>query len=64
MPNSSAPTNQNKFGLGQMMLIMAWIGLVFWLIRTTRTTRPVTYGGYSAIAVFGYAKNPPEQQID
>jgi len=51
MSNSSEPTNPNKFGLGQMMLIVAWVGLVFGLIRTTLNTRPPTYGRYSAIAV-------------
>ena len=50
MANSSEPTNPNKFGIGQMMLIVTWVGLVFGLIRSTLNTRPSTYGSYSAIA--------------
>ena len=55
--NSAPPTSKPTFSIGQMMLLIVWLGLVFSLIRASTSMPPKVYGPCSEIAVSDSGKH-------
>ena len=55
--NSAPPTSKHTFSIGQMMFLIAWLGLVFAMVRVSSSTPPRTFGPCTEIVVSDSGKH-------